>query len=93
MFGVFPTTEEPNAPVIWEAFQPQTELRRSNSVGGDPYNRAAYQQALQQRLQEIQEIKQRQAAAKSGAPQPATQPPVLTQPAAAGVLPTQNAVQ
>ncbi len=29
VFGVFPTTTEPKADVIWEAFQPQTEPRRS----------------------------------------------------------------
>ena len=29
VYGVFPTTEEPKSPVIWEAFQPQTEPRRS----------------------------------------------------------------
>ena len=27
VFGVFPTTDDPKAPVIWEAFQPQTEPR------------------------------------------------------------------
>jgi penicillin-binding protein 1A len=29
VYGVFPTKEEPQSPVIWEAFQPQTEPRRS----------------------------------------------------------------
>ena len=29
VFGVFPTQEDPKSPVIWEAFQPQTEPRRS----------------------------------------------------------------
>ena len=29
VFGVFPTTEDPKSSVIWEAFQPQTEPRRS----------------------------------------------------------------
>jgi penicillin-binding protein 1A len=29
VYGVFPTTEEPQSAVIWEAFQPQTEPRRS----------------------------------------------------------------
>jgi penicillin-binding protein 1A len=29
VYGVFPTSEEPQSPVIWEAFQPQTEPRRS----------------------------------------------------------------
>jgi len=29
VYSVFPTTEEPQSAVIWEAFQPQTEPRRS----------------------------------------------------------------
>jgi penicillin-binding protein 1A len=33
VFGVFPTTKEPKADVIWEAFQPQTEPRRSYRHG------------------------------------------------------------
>ncbi|MES2136787.1 MAG: PBP1A family penicillin-binding protein [Pseudomonadota bacterium] len=38
VFGVFPTTDDPKASVIWEAFQPQTEPRRSyRSDNGDPY--------------------------------------------------------
>ena len=38
VFGVFPTTEDPKSSVIWEAFQPQTEPRRSyRGATGDPY--------------------------------------------------------
>jgi penicillin-binding protein 1A len=38
VFGVFPTTEDPKSSVIWEAFQPQTEPRRSyRHSEGDPY--------------------------------------------------------
>jgi penicillin-binding protein 1A len=29
VFGVFPTVEDPKSSVIWEAFQPETEPRRS----------------------------------------------------------------
>jgi penicillin-binding protein 1A len=29
VFGAFPTTEDPKSEVIWEAFQPETEPRRS----------------------------------------------------------------
>jgi penicillin-binding protein 1A len=29
VYGTFPTTEDPKSQVIWEAFQPQTEPRRS----------------------------------------------------------------
>src|SRR4029450_14055740 len=29
VFGMFPTAEDPKSSVIWEAFQPETEPRRS----------------------------------------------------------------
>ena len=29
VYGAFPTTEDPKSSVIWEAFQPETEPRRS----------------------------------------------------------------
>ena len=49
VFGVFPTQEDPNSPVIWEAFQPQTEPRRSYTAStGDPYNQQQQQQRLLQ---------------------------------------------
>jgi penicillin-binding protein 1A len=38
-FGEFPTNEAPNASVIWEAFQPQTEaVHAGRSTFGDPYS-------------------------------------------------------
>ncbi len=38
VYGTFPTQEDPKSSVIWEAFQPQTEPRRSyRGVQGDPY--------------------------------------------------------
>ena len=90
VYGVFPTDNDPKASVIWEAFQPQTEPRRSYNSAGDPYNKDAYQAALQQRLQQIQEMK-RQAAA-GGRPVQPTETPAQPQPAATGALPTQNAL-
>jgi penicillin-binding protein 1A len=95
VFGVFPTDNDPKASVIWEAFQPQTEPRRSyNSGTGDPYNQEAYQQALQQRLQQIAEMKRRAASSPASAPQPSVQPQPQPQsqpqPQAATGLPTQN---
>ena len=33
VYGVFPTDNDPKAGVIWEAFQPQTEPRRSYTAG------------------------------------------------------------
>jgi penicillin-binding protein 1A len=91
VYGVFPTTVDPKSPVIWEAFQPQTEQQRSyRSSMGDPYNSAQREQAIaawqQQQLQLQQQ--QREEANRPGAaarPQPALPP---AQPAAG--LPTQN---
>jgi penicillin-binding protein 1A len=77
VFGVFPTQEEPNSPVIWEAFQPQTEPRRSYTAStGDPYN----QQQQQQRL--MQAARRQATSAASGN---------TTEPQANG-LPTENSL-
>jgi penicillin-binding protein 1A len=35
VFGTFPVDEDPKSPVIWEAFQPETEPRRSFRRSGD----------------------------------------------------------
>jgi penicillin-binding protein 1A len=38
VYGTFPMQEDPKSSVIWEAFQPQTEPRRSyRGAQGDPY--------------------------------------------------------
>ena len=37
VFGTFPIKEDPKSPVIWEAFQPQTEPRRSFRRGQGRY--------------------------------------------------------
>ena len=85
VLGAFPTTEEAQSPVIWEAFQPQTEEQRSfRSSIGDPYNSDQQQQAIQAALQaQMQAQQQRQS-------KPAQQPA----PAQSGAgLPTVNAVR
>jgi penicillin-binding protein 1A len=82
VFGQFPTKEEPQSPVIWEAFQPQTEQQRTDHpTMGDPYNEQRQQQALvaaqQAILQQQQEQKQQGAgtqAPASAAPPQAAQP-------------------
>ena len=77
VFGVFPTQEEPNSPVIWEAFQPQTEPRRSyTATTGDPYNQ-------QQQQQRLLQAARRQATSTAGGN--ATEPQ-------ANVLPTENSL-
>jgi penicillin-binding protein 1A len=89
VFGVFPTDNDPKAAVIWEAFQPQTEPRRSFSGAiGDPYNEQQQQQQLQQRIAQLQQAQQAQQAEASSAP---AQPTVAAAPAPV-VLPTQNSL-
>src|SRR5262249_13047971 len=52
VYGTFPVQDDPKAEVIWEAFQPQTEPRRSyRGVQGDPYGEQAQQQQQQQQQQ------------------------------------------
>jgi len=101
VFGVFPTSNEAQPSVIWEAFQPQTEEQRTQrSSIGDPYNEATQQQALidwqQQQLQIQQQQQQQQGKGTNpSAPAPAVAPPAGAGPPpvprAAG-LPTQNAL-
>ena len=84
VFGIFPTSDDPKASVIWEAFQPQTEPRRSFRGGaGDPYGQQNSDQ--EQRPARRPVARPRAAAPVAVAPQP---PPATP---AAG-LPTQNGV-
>jgi penicillin-binding protein 1A len=86
VFGIFPTDSDPKPSVIWEAFQPQTELRRATrSTIGDPYGPqpAAPQPQPQQRVPVLRPVAQPPPASQ---PAPAAQPPTQ-QPAG---LPTQN---
>jgi penicillin-binding protein 1A len=83
VYGVFPTTEDPKSEVIWEAFQPQTEPRRSLRGGGDPYDQQQ-QPGTQQPVQR-QPARPRTSVARPAPPPPAPAP----QPAG---LPTQNGV-
>ena len=81
VFGVFPTKEDPRSSVIWEAFQPQTEPRRTyRRSQGDPYGEETdpRQQQLQQ-LQRLRQLQQQQRSIASGQARPP-----------ANVLPTQN---
>ena len=81
VFGVFPTTDDPKSPVIWEAFQPQTEPRRSfGHSQGNPYDQQ--QQAQLQAQQAL--LADRQRGVTVHRPRPAL--------AQNGGLPTQNAL-
>jgi len=55
VYGVFPTEEDPKSPVIWEAFQPQTEPRRSFRRHGQDEEQSGDldQQAIEQRRPEV----------------------------------------
>jgi penicillin-binding protein 1A len=88
VYGVFPTADDPKAQVIWEAFQPQTEPRRTyRSALGDPYNHDQ-QQAQWQEL-----LRQRQLAQRSAlAPPGSARPPARAAPPQPYGLPTQNSL-
>jgi penicillin-binding protein 1A len=90
VFGEFPTNDnDPKAPVIWEAFQPQTEaVKSTRSTFGDPYS-PQYLQLWQQAAQQAQQPQQGQQPAPGNAPQPA--PQVATAPETRPVgLPSPN---
>jgi penicillin-binding protein 1A len=77
VYGVFPTTEDPKSSVIWEAFQPQTEPRRSLRGGaGDPYGEQDSEQAPQPQPKQRPAARPRApaATAPAAAPQPAGLP-------------------
>jgi penicillin-binding protein 1A len=96
VYGVFPTSDDPKAAVIWEAFQPQTEEHRSfRSAIGDPYNSAQRQQALlafqqeQLKQQQQEQLEQQKQQGRPSTAAPATSRPAPASQPAAG-LPTQN---
>jgi penicillin-binding protein 1A len=83
VFGVFPTKDDPKAQVIWEAFQPQTEPRRSyRRSQGDPYE----DQRDQQQASGDTRSSQPRAVVRRPRAAPSMQPPAATG------LPTQNGV-
>ena len=83
VFGVFPTTTDPRASVIWEAFQPQTEpsraFRRNGGAGGED--------GLGGPPEQPAPIRRRTASPADGPPAAAPIP----QPAQPAPLPNQNA--
>jgi penicillin-binding protein 1A len=84
VFGQFPTKEDPQSPVIWEAFQPQTEQQRTDHpTMGDPYNEQRQQQALlaaEQAVQQQQQQQQQGALDEGGATIESQPPPSAAQP-------------
>ncbi|QNM83675.1 PBP1A family penicillin-binding protein [Sphingomonas sabuli] len=76
VFGTFPTTVDPKSQVIWEAFQPQTEPRRSfRHRRGEDVAEVAAQQTAQQRRRRPAAVRRQQAPAAS-ADQPAWMRPL-----------------
>ena len=89
VFGVFPTKEDPKSSVIWEAFQPQTEPRRSyRRSSGDPYE--DQEEAKEQRLEQLKAARAAALARRARAAASTSQPPPQPQPVP---LPTPNPVQ
>jgi penicillin-binding protein 1A len=97
VFGQFPTKEDPQSPVIWEAFQPQTEaVHTQRSTLGDPYSPQylqLWEQAAQQsNAQQQQQQQQQHQNPAPGAPQPSAPVATPPEPQPTG-LPTQNTLQ
>jgi penicillin-binding protein 1A len=85
VFGVFPTREDPKSSVIWEAFQPQTEPRRSyRRSTGDPYEDPEQARAQQEKQLRAAILARRARSAQPSRPAPQPQP---------APLPTPNPVQ
>jgi penicillin-binding protein 1A len=73
VFGSFPVQDDPKAEVIWEAFQPQTEPRRSyRGAQGDPYSE---QNSDEQATTDQQRAPARSAVRRPRAAPSATNPP------------------
>jgi penicillin-binding protein 1A len=93
VFGQFPTTEDPQSPVIWEAFQPQTEAQHGfhNSIG-DPYNPASQPQPQAVPAPADQTVPAQQTPKRRPAPAPAQTATIEPQRQPGG-LPTQNTLK
>jgi penicillin-binding protein 1A len=109
VFGSFPTREDPKSSVIWEAFQPQTEPRRSyRRVSGAAY-RGEYgderdeqaasardprvQQLLRRRQLQQQQQRQRQRSSRPAEAAPARPSQPAPQPSAPAALPSEPTSQ
>jgi penicillin-binding protein 1A len=93
VYGTFPTTEDPKSPVIWEAFQPQTEPRRAyrrHGVADQPDEAEDGEQAAGETpLATAAPRKPAQPAPRPA--QPAPRPAAPAAPAPAATVPTPTA--
>jgi penicillin-binding protein 1A len=82
VFGTFPVKEDPKSPVIWEAFQPQTEPRRSFRRGQGRADRDGEEADGEDREARTAKVVRRtRAAPRRAPPRPAAQPaPAPTNP-------------
>ena len=80
VFGTFPLREDPKSPVIWEAFQPQTEPRRSFRRSGNDDDSASERPPLQQ-ARRARPAGRTQWAAATPASQPANRNSLQSRPA------------
>jgi penicillin-binding protein 1A len=96
VFGQFPTSVDPKSPVIWEAFQPQTEPRRSlRGSMGDPYQPHAQPQVAPPQAEEPRPPQATQPQPTQQAPRAAPVSPPPSQPTprpAPSNLPTRNSI-
>jgi len=95
VFGIFPTTEDPKSPVIWEAFQPETEpVRTLHGAMGDPYAPGAQQVQRPQPVADNADVADEPRPARASPAPATTSAPATAPPPTAGAgLPTQNGVQ
>ncbi|MBA3511656.1 PBP1A family penicillin-binding protein [Sphingomonas sp.] len=94
VFGTFPTREDPKSPVIWEAFQPQTEPRRSYRRAGGRYGTDDADEEVQGQDRDAKTVKAvRRPRAAPRRTAPATIEPPAPAPAPSNPLPTQPPTQ
>jgi penicillin-binding protein 1A len=87
VYGTFPTTEDPKSPVIWEAFQPQTEPRRAYRR----HNTTGQQGAGDDGEKPVATVAARKPARRAPRPTaPAAPPPAATVPAPTPAAALQN---
>ena len=100
VFGTFPTREDPKSPVIWEAFQPQTEPRRAfRRSQYNPYGdqdelqlAAARQDPRRSAETSAQRLRPQRPVRARPSPQP-QQPPQQSQPPPAAPAPQTTPLQ
>jgi penicillin-binding protein 1A len=81
-FGTFPTRVDPKSPIIWEAFQPQTETRGGQRSSSGVYTEKDYREWIADQKKLIAARREREPAPasrpKPSVPAPAQAPPLQT---------------